>query len=358
MKILLFSAYYERSVVTGANKRFYELARVLGQRPEVRLMLVVSDKGAEEYWEAEKVITVNRVKGVYSRLLAYGKLHYHWYRYKPEVLITDLLPPIFLPGPGRVYQLVHDGRSATPFGRWGMGASIRFMQRFMWRICRNIMTVSEASKAQLVKEFGISAEKVLVSRNGISEKYLTHETDEGVPNKSIDFLYIATFEPRKNHKALIQAFARIRSEQPVRMVLVGRDKGSLGEVMELLEDLSLRPYVEVRDSVGDELELIKIYDQTRVYVSPSYFEGFGMPVLEAMSRGCQLACSNISVFQEICGMRALYFDPSCVSGMADCMRIALSQSNDCSQSADCEAIAARFSWDSIVEQLFKDLRDW
>ncbi len=120
-------------------------------------------------------------------------------------------------------------------------------------------------------------------------------------------LYPANNWPHKNHQRLFEAFAVLRRDNPsLRLVLTGSQH--YGQV--------LPAGVEARGRVSTT-ELVRLYRTAAALVYPSLYEGFGMPVIEAMGTGCPVASSNASSLPEVCGDAAILFDPTSVEAIAD-----------------------------------------
>jgi glycosyltransferase involved in cell wall biosynthesis len=196
-----------------------------------------------------------------------------------------------------------------------------------------VFTISEFSKSRIVHHLGVDESKIHVA-------YLGVDVDRFVPNhgERDDYLfYPARAWRHKNHAVLFDAFARLRRDRPeLRLVLTGNDIPSLGE---------LPPGVEWAGHVSLD-ELVRLYQRAAALVFPSRYEGFGLPVVEAMAAGCPVASSNAGSLPEICGDAAVLFDPDDPAAIAAGVEEALARSGELSRLGPPRA--ARFTWDSCV----------
>jgi glycosyltransferase involved in cell wall biosynthesis len=124
-------------------------------------------------------------------------------------------------------------------------------------------------------------------------------------------LFVGTLEPRKNLTTLLKAYAMLRAErqhEEVKLVVVGRKGWLYDEVFETVQTLALHQDVLFTDFVDDE-DLPDLYRGALLLVLPSLYEGFGLPILEAMASGVPVIASNTSSMPEVAGEAALLIDP-------------------------------------------------
>ena len=261
------------------------------------------------------------------------------------------MPIPFIPfkGNDNYYQLVHDIRNFTDYNRAFFKKMASVFQGYQWRKTQNILTVSNFTKWQLIRYCNVNENKIKVSYNGIE----LIERNKLV--RDIDFLYIATFEKRKNHDNLIKAFYYYVNEinTNAKLYLIGRDLGYKKSILELVSSLQLSQSVIFIDSVSEN-ELSRIYERTHCFISPSLYEGFGMPIIEAMYHGCNVACSNIDVFREIAQNHASYFEPDNIHSIIDAMCLAREYENNNPETL--HYVNVNFSWDSITAKFLEDVR--
>lgn len=155
------------------------------------------------------------------------------------------------------------------------------------------------------------------------------------------WLSVGSIEPRKNHRRLLEAYARSGSVLPL---VVAGGKGWL------MDDLKPPPGVELTGYVTDA-ELEWLYRNCFAFLYPSLFEGFGMPVLEALSLGAPVICSNTTSLPEVAGDAGLLVDPLDASAIADAM-LRLSNRRDFLRAAAVRQ-AARFSWEASARKLLE-----
>jgi glycosyltransferase involved in cell wall biosynthesis len=175
-------------------------------------------------------------------------------------------------------------------------------------------------------------------------------------------LSVSTIQPRKNYARLIEAFAKIANYElgipdsqfaipNLQLVISGARGWMFDDVFQTVERLGLRERVIFPDFVSDD-DLPALYAGATLFVYPSLYEGFGLPVAEAMACGAPVICSNASSLPEVAGDAALYFDPRDVNAMADAMQHALADEslrNDlCTRGF---AQAKKFSWEKAAGEL-------
>ncbi len=211
-----------------------------------------------------------------------------------------------------------------PLNRWFLTL---MMPRFL-RAADAVIAVSECTKRDAVRFYGIPEEKITVIYEGVNPRFrpASPETIASVrarynlPEHFI--LYVGTIEPRKNLTALLEAFHHLLATHDLRLVIVGK-KGWLYEgFFRRLRELGLGNRVIFTGYVPDE-DLPAIYSAAELFVFPSLYEGFGLPVLEAMACGVPVICSNTSSLPEVAGDAALLVDPTDVRALAGAMEQAL-----------------------------------
>lgn len=171
-----------------------------------------------------------------------------------------------------------------------------------------IIAVSQATKNDILKIYRLPQEKVTVIYNGFEKPKLRWgKTLKKVPKKY--FLYVGTLQPRKNIITLIHAFNEIQKRNKnFELVIAGKKGWMYQSLFQEVLNLGLSRKVFFTDYITDK-QLIFLYRHAYVFIMPSLYEGFGIPVLEAMSYGCPVISSYTSSLPEVGGDACLYFNP-------------------------------------------------
>lgn len=171
-----------------------------------------------------------------------------------------------------------------------------------------IFCVSDFTASEVQKYLHTPRSRIYVTRPGLDAKWNSnpplHKEPDGLPY----FLYVGNIKPNKNLKTLLRAFRQIMDQIPHRLVIVGK-MSNMNTVDDAVvrEAESLSSRVHLTGEVGDEL-LRQYYRGADFFVFPSLYEGFGLPLLEAMGMGCPILSSNASALPEVAADAALYFN--------------------------------------------------
>lgn len=194
-----------------------------------------------------------------------------------------------------------------------------------------IVTVSNNTKEDVVKIFKVAPSNILVSYPGVANKFnikdknkcLEELSEYDLPNDYI--LFVGTLEPRKNINNLILAFAKVKCDKyfdDVKLVIVGKKGWYYENIFELIKSLNLSNDIIFVGYVPDD-KLPYFYNLAKIFVYPSNYEGFGIPVLEAMNCGVPVISSNISSIPEILGDSGVLINPLNVDGISQAISFIL-----------------------------------
>lgn len=238
-----------------------------------------------------------------------------------------------------------------PLNRWFLTL---MMPRFL-RAADAIIAVSECTKRDAVRAYGIPEEKITVIYEGVSPRFRPADPETvqamrakyGLPEHFI--LYVGTIEPRKNLTALLEAMTNLQSAI-CNLVIVGK-KGWLYEgFFQRLRELGLEERVHFTGYVPDE-DLPALYSAADLFVFPSLYEGFGLPVLEAMACGAPVVCSDTSSLPEVAGDAALLVNPTDVRALAAAIeRVLTDEALRASLQARGLERARRFTWEEAARR--------
>lgn len=190
-----------------------------------------------------------------------------------------------------------------------------------------VITISQSSKDDIIKYYKQPFEKISVVHLGLKKLSMDKKSadlkDFGVTGKFI--LFVGTLQPRKNITRLIEAYSSLSSEmkEEYQLVIIGKKGWLYDEILAAPQKYGVKTRVLFLDYVTDG-QLPYFYKSAEVFVLPSLYEGFGLPVLEAMRYGCPVITSNVSSMPEAGGDAAEYVDPESVESIKDVLTKVLS----------------------------------
>jgi glycosyltransferase involved in cell wall biosynthesis len=229
---------------------------------------------------------------------------------------------------------------------------------FLWLAAKRsnlILAVSEQTKRDLHRFYKLPDSAVRVASLGVEPEFYA-VAERRSPEPFI--LCVSTLHPHKNLERLIRAFAIVHSNRPeYKLVLVGM-RGFHTDVIEsVIAELDLTEVVQITGWIERE-ELYDLYRRAAAFVYPSTFEGFGIPVVEAMAAGVPLACSDIEPLRSNAGDAALLFPPNSSYDIADKI-LRLIMDEDLRRCLVQKGLARvrEFSWEHTAECTLEALRD-
>jgi glycosyltransferase involved in cell wall biosynthesis len=180
----------------------------------------------------------------------------------------------------------------------------------------HIITVSEYSKQDIARTYGVAEEKITVTYEGAGEEFRPHDKEAAREKLARNYgingvfiLYLGRLQGRKNLARVVEAFARVRSAGlPHKLVLAGKRDSLFEPVLARIRELNIEHDVVLPGYIPAE-DVPLFYSAAEVFVYPSFFEGFGLPVVEAMSCGVPVITSRGSSLEEVAGDAALLVDP-------------------------------------------------
>lgn len=180
---------------------------------------------------------------------------------------------------------------------------------------KRIATVSEFSKQDIATHYRISPEKIDVVYNGVSDRFhaLSPDEQQGIRKKFSNgiryMLFVGSLHPRKNILKTLLAFDAYRAQsEATKLVIAGEKYFGNREMEHVYNQMQFREDVIFTGTVSDN-DLIQLYAAAHTFVFASLFEGFGIPVLEAMKSGCPVIASNTTSLPEVCGDAAILVNP-------------------------------------------------
>jgi glycosyltransferase involved in cell wall biosynthesis len=217
---------------------------------------------------------------------------------------------------------------------------------------RHIITVSEFSKNEIAKYFGIDKNKISVVYNGVDQQFRPKKEN----NYEQYILGVSSVAYHKNFIKLIEAFSLL-NRNDIKLYIVG----GLNEKIFGKNSLKILEYAKNNDNIiflgrVDDEKLIELYSNAICFVYPSLYEGFGIPPLEAQACGCPIVVSDIPVFKEIYADSAVYFNPLDPNDISCKINNILNDSNlrKILTQKGLEN-AKKFTWDNSAKQFFSIL---
>lgn len=213
---------------------------------------------------------------------------------------------------------------------------------------RAIITVSDFSRREILNKFPFLEGRVFSIPLGVEPVCPSRVRAADPPF----LLFVGTLENRKNLVPLVKAFRMLRMERriPHRLVLVGKPGYGWENLRAAIAESGVSDAVEVRGYVGSN-ELIELYRSASMFVFPSVFEGFGLPVLEAMAHGTPVACSRAASLPEVGGNAVVYFNPRNFEELAAAIEHVLdSPSLQAELTEKGLKRAARFTWEECARK--------
>jgi len=266
-----------------------------------------------------------------------------------------LLPLRSVPTVLTVHDLIfrHLPEHHKPLNRWYLNWTVPLYCRRV----DHIIAISDCTRRDLIAAYDIAPDKITVIHEAADPRFRPQpsETIEAVrtrydlPERYL--LFVGTIEPRKNLSRLLVVFETLYAEGLTdALVIVGKRGWLYGDLFARLERSPVQDKVILPGYVPDD-DLPAVYAGAQALAFPSLYEGFGLPVLEAMACGTPVACSDTSSLPEVAGDAALCFDPSDAADIAGALRRLLSDKELC------EALrqrgfeqASRFSWRRVAAE--------
>ncbi len=266
-----------------------------------------------------------------------------------------LLPLHSIPTVLTVHDLIfrHLPQYHKALNRWYLNLALPLY----CRRATHIIAISACTRRDLMAAYGLPAEKITVVYEAADAHFRPQppavveavRTRYGLPARYL--LSVGTIEPRKNLTRLLSAFEALQAAGLTdALVVVGRRGWLYGDFFARLEESPARKAVLFPGYVPDE-DLPAIYAGAQALVFPSLYEGFGLPVLEAMACGTPVVASDRSSIPEVGGAAALYFDPTDITHIQETIRRVLSDSSlQAEMRQQGLRQAARFSWDRAAAE--------
>ena len=220
------------------------------------------------------------------------------------------------------------------------------LMRSLGKRADKIIAVSKASARDIIEHLPVPAERVEVIYNGVSDVYCPGS----LPREPV-ILYVGRLDPYKNVPLLIESFASVREQlgPGARLEIIGPTDDRYPETARTIERLGLRESVTQHHYVSDA-ELLAAYQRARILVLPSSYEGFGLPLVEAMACGTPVICSQASSLPEVVGEVGVLFESGNQKSLSDAIASVWQTPPTSGRLQD---QAARFTWRKTAEEVLR-----
>lgn len=225
-----------------------------------------------------------------------------------------------------------------------------------------LIAVSRATKADLIEKLNVPPQKVQVIYEAVSKEFHPKRDERKIQAVQQKYhitdnyiLSVCTLEPRKNLSRLVKAYAQLPHQilQKYKLVLVGADGWNNTDLTSSIADLNLKGKVILTGFVAAE-DLPSIYQGAKIFVYPSFYEGFGLPVLEALNCGVPVITSDVSSLPEISGRAAILIDPYRIEQITYAIKnVLMKESLQKSLKAKGLVRASQFSWEKVASETIK-----
>ncbi len=347
---------------SGGNESFYEgILRAFVPDNDKEYILFMK-KGVDDtpYRDRFKIV---RFKSNNAFVRNFVELTHLSIKYKLDILHTQYYIPFIRPC--KTVVTIHD----VCFEHFNdiFEKSVYYRNKILIpyaaRRSDHIITVSEFSKRDIADTYSIDEKKISVAYNAVDEDFrIRSETELKNSNVRDKFqigqepyiICVGNLQPRKNIPRLIEAYLQYKknNQSDIKLVIVGKKAWQYDETLNSanqdISNIVLTGYVTKQ-------ELIELINQAKGFIYPSYYEGFGIPPLEAFACGTRVATSDIPVMHEILADYPVYFDPFDINSISDAIST-LSKAED-AESAELykdnkkESITARFSWEESAGKI-------
>ena len=261
--------------------------------------------------------------------------------------------PYFGNSKSKIVVTIHD---ITPllmpeFHNWKRNVFFRLFLRSWLTKSTKIIVDSHNTKSDLLQRFNIPSSKINVVHLGVGSNFKPIKNHQVIQKYHLPehyILFVGTIEPRKNISRLITAYTQLNPQE--KLVIVGR-RGWKNE--KIIAAIKNNPNIQIVNDV-EEQDLPAVYSHARLFVYPSLYEGFGLPVLEAMACGCPVITSNISSLPEVAGNATILVNPYNIIEITTSMNRVL-KDKKLQEHLKRQGLkqAKKFSWKKCAKETFK-----
>lgn len=245
---------------------------------------------------------------------------------KPDILhVPHYNVPIFYRG--KMITTIHD-LTHLVLPEFLPNKFAKFYAKFMMKMAIKksfkIITVSENTKKDIIEYFKVDSDKIEVIYNGVGEEFVKKDKKKtqyvykkfNIPTNKKVLMYVGNLKPHKNLERLLEAYSKTKCKKDTCLLLVGKAFENYNVLEDKEKELRINNNV-IHTGIVSQEELVDLYNIADLFIFPSLYEGFGLPVLESLKCGTPVICSNNSSVPEVGGDLVGYFDPYNVSKITE-----------------------------------------
>lgn len=238
----------------------------------------------------------------------------------------------------------------------------KFMMWIAIKKASKIITDSENTKNDILKFYKVNPNKIEVIYLGVGEEFVKKEKKNieylydkfDIPKDKKNLMYVGNLKPHKNLERLLEAYSKINNKEETCLLLVGKafEKYNILENKE--KELNIEKQV-IHTGIVTQEELVDLYNLTDLFIFPSLYEGFGLPVLEALACGTNVVSSNTSSLSEVGGTIVEYFNPNDIDSMSEVINKAFDKEYN---KDEVKKWLNNFNWEETAKihlKLFRDI---
>lgn len=332
MRVAVNTRLLIENEIEGIGRFSYEILKeICEQNPKIKFDFIFDRPFSKKF-----LFNKNVTGHVLTPKTRHPIIWYYWFEKKIPKLLNKIKPDVFLSLDGFIslstkfkqISVIHDinfehyPKNLPFFHR-------KFYKFFFSKYAKkanSIITVSKFSKFDIVNTYGISSKKVHVIYNGVSETFSTISNDEKIKIKKQltfncnYFIFIGSIHKRKNISNLIKAFDlyKKRSESKSKLLFVGKKRWWSSEMEKTFQKSNFKKDIIFSGYIDEEI-LPKVLGASLGLCFTSFFEGFGLPIIEAMKSGVPVITSKTSSMPEICGDAGIIINPHNYQEISDAL---------------------------------------
>jgi len=347
--------------LTGIGRYILELTVELSKKENIQIILFTHSKVHESV--SKRIESIKKVTRNIDKYLPY----HIWFRTVLPVLIrnekidlfwgTSHKIPSFIPSKIAKVVTIHDvAWKYVPYTMKRLTyLSDRFQMPHAIKEADIIAPISLSTKNSLMKYFNLSADTMKVIHPGSKFHVNTRKSLDDINIKSKYFLFVGTNEPRKNLERLLLAYSNLKNElkNSVHFVIAGGKGWGRHNISHSVKKLMLNKHVHILGQVDDDT-LSCLYKHALFLAMPSLYEGFGIPIIEALSYNLPVLTSNNSSMPEAAGSSGLLVNPLDVSSITSGLEtLIINEEYRLKLSANAGENASKYNWEKSSEEMIK-----